>query len=115
MLWCLMPLSTICRLHLYIMAVNFIGGGNRSSQSKTTDLPQIIDIYHIMLYRVHLAMSWIRTHNFSGDRHYLHTLLYVVVNQTTIRSRLPGTPLLMLYGYKYNVKKTNKKTCSTWL
>ena len=50
------------------MEVSFIGWRKPAYPQKTIDLPELTDkLYHIMLYLVQLAMSWIRTHNVCGD------------------------------------------------
>ena len=59
-LWCLMPLSTIFQLHVYIWW---------QVQEKTTDLSQITDTFPHNVVLSSPCLSGIRTHNVNDDRH----------------------------------------------
>jgi len=65
-----MPLSTIIQLY---RGDPFFWWRKPEYQEKTTDVSQVADqLYHIMLYWVHLTMSGSWTQNISGDRRWLH-------------------------------------------
>ena len=67
-LLCLAPLKVIFQLPVYRGSQLYLWR-KPEYPVKTTDLPQVRQTYHIMLHRVHLGMSVIRTPHHSGDWH----------------------------------------------